>query len=167
MSRRRFGKYLAKVLRRAQLTLEQLEDRILLNGDGPFANSHLLGLDLPAILGKHSSSSLDSGRSGPVVSPLSSPQGPLISTNGTTILAEQADPVLRSNPGSFGGDPMGADGFSSSGVRYADGTVRLAFADLEGDGFGYLWGHTRYWSNQSGIPNSINARACWSRNCPT
>src|SRR5205085_6224715 len=40
-----------------------------------------------------------------------------------------------------------APGFSDSGVRYADGAVRLPEADVSSGGFGTGWGQTRNWTN--------------------
>jgi hypothetical protein len=70
----------------------------------------------------------------------------LIPTSPPLIVPTEADPVVRSNPGSFGGDPMSV-GFSEAGVRYNDGAVRLSFTDLASDGFGMPWGQTRFWTN--------------------
>jgi YD repeat-containing protein len=86
----------------------------------------------------------------PVVANGAGPPPPNGTHNPPTILPTEADPVVRSNPSSFGGDPM-SGGFSEAGVRYADGAVRLSFSDLASDGFGMPWGQTRYWTNSQNV----------------
>src|SRR5207245_4549037 len=36
---------------------------------------------------------------------------------------------------------------SESGVRYADGGIKVAATDVKADGFGTPWGQTRTWTN--------------------
>src|SRR2546430_5023947 len=38
--------------------------------------------------------------------------------------------------------------FSSTGIRYATGEIRLTGPDLASSGFGTLWGHTRSYANK-------------------
>jgi hypothetical protein len=56
--------------------------------------------------------------------------------------------LLRNVAAAYGQDP-GASLFSSNGVRYADGAVEVAAADLPSVGFGPGWGFDRVWTNNS------------------
>jgi hypothetical protein len=61
-----------------------------------------------------------------------------------------ADPVVRTNASSFGGDPMTA-GYSEAGVRYNDGVVRVSATDLSSTGISIPWGQERYWTNAANL----------------
>ena len=53
-------------------------------------------------------------------------------------------------PGTASGQGLAVSGKSGSPVRYADGTIQLAWSDLVSTGFGTPWGQTRNWTNGAG-----------------
>jgi hypothetical protein len=57
-----------------------------------------------------------------------------------------SDP-LREAAGVYDRSLDAAAVLSTSGVRYADGAVNLTTCDLQSDGFGKRWGHSRSWTN--------------------
>src|SRR5262249_20583991 len=65
-------------------------------------------------------------------------------------------PLLQVAPGADGG----LDSFtvlSEASVRYFDGSVHLEATDLEAEGFGMPWGHSRNWTSVSGlVPSPLN-----------
>jgi hypothetical protein len=61
-----------------------------------------------------------------------------------------ADPVVRTNPASFGGNPM-STGYSEAGVRYSDGVIQLTVTDLSSSGISVPWGIERSWTNAANV----------------
>jgi hypothetical protein len=82
--------------------------------------------------------------------PTAGPPPPIVAMH--PFIPDLADPVVRTNADSFGGDPMGG-AFSEAGVRYGDGAVQLSFTDLSSSGFGMQWGQTRFFTNINSAPS--------------
>jgi hypothetical protein len=73
-------------------------------------------------------------------------QGPLVQSHSVYPVPLAADPVVRTNLASFGGNPM-STGYSEAGVRYNDGVIQLDVTDLSSGGISSPWGQERSWTN--------------------
>ncbi|MFL5241992.1 MAG: RHS repeat domain-containing protein [Gemmataceae bacterium] len=101
-----------------------------------------------------------SGPIKPATSPnTSSPNGPflvdhdpfpaIVPTVFSSTSDDPAGEIVQASAGSQGGNPMSA-GFSSAGVRFADGVLQLNMSDITSSGFGTPWGQTTNWTNGPG-----------------
>lgn len=87
------------------------------------------------------------------ITPPSSSPPPLVQKSNCDCPPTGSLPQTASGVGAAAA--AGAFAFSSNPVRYADGTIKLAWNDLASDGFGTSWGQTRNWTNGPGYASGV------------